>query len=237
MTEAEPALEVDVLVPAYNEAGYIGRTVAALRRVPQVHRILVIDDGSTDGTAAEAAAAGAQVFRLPRNRGKGEAVLYGAAFARAPYLALIDADLGETAAELKLLLAPLAEGRAAMTVARFPGEKSGRRGGFGLVKRLAAWSIRRACGWAACEPLSGQRIFRRELLKQLSFPPRGFGLEVALTMDLLQGGHPVLEVPTEMAHRERGRDPAAFWHRGRQCAALLRELWRRRDRLLKGGAR
>ncbi len=225
-------MDLDVLIPAYNEACYIGRTIAALQGLPQLGQILVVDDGSTDETAAEAAAAGAQVFRLPRNGGKGEAVLYGAAFARAPYLALADADLGDSAAELKKLLPPLLQGRAAMTVALFP-PGSRRAGGFGLVKKLAAWSIYRSTGWVAREPLSGQRILRRELLKLLTFPPRGFGLEVALTLDLLQRGCRVLEVPTLMSHRERGRELSAFLHRGRQCAALLHELWRRRRRLIR----
>lgn len=225
-------MDLDVLIPAYNEAPHIGRTIAALQGLPRLGRILVVDDGSVDETAAEAAAAGAQVIRLPRNAGKGEAVLYGASFVRAPYLALADADLGDSAAELEKLLPPVMEGRAAMTVARFP--RGSRRGGFGLVKRLAAWSIYRSTGWVAREPLSGQRVLRRELLQLLAYPPRGFGLEVALTLDLLQRGCCVLEVPTLMSHRERGREPAAFLHRGRQCAALLHELWRRRRRLVRG---
>lgn len=227
-------MDLDVLIPAYNEARYIGRTIAALQDLSQPGRILVVDDGSADETAAVAAAAGAQVLRLPRNGGKGEAVLHGASLARAPYLALLDADLGDSAAELEKLLPPLMEGRAEMTVARFPA--GSRRGGFGLVKKLAAWSIYRSTGWVAREPLSGQRVLRRELLEFLSFPPRGFGLEVALTLDLLQRGCRILEVPTLMSHRERGREPAAFLHRGRQCAALLHELWRRRRRLARRGA-
>lgn len=228
-------MDLDVLIPAFNEAGYIGRTVAALQRVPRVGQILVVDDGSVDGTAAEAAAAGAQVIRLPGNRGKGAAVLLGAKFARSPYLALVDADLGDSAVELQKLMGPIADGRASMTVASFPPGR--RRGGFGLVKRLAAWSIFRLTGWRAGEPLSGQRILHRDLLGLLSFPPRGFGLEMALTLDLLQHGCPILEVPTLMSHRERGREPSAFLHRGRQCVALLRELWRRRDRRPGGAAR
>lgn len=229
------AMDIDVLIPAYNESGYIGRTIAALRKLPQVKRVLVVDDGSTDETAAEAAAAGAEVFRLLRNRGKGAAVLFGARFARAPFLALVDADLGDSAVELKRLIPPLLEGRAEMTVARFPENR--RHGGLGLVKKLASWSIRRSTGWRAQEPLSGQRVFRRELLELLSFPPLGFGLEVALTMDLLQRGCRILEVPTSMTHRERGRKLSAFLHRGRQGAALLSELWRRRDRLVRGDFR
>lgn len=220
-----------MLIPAYNEVAAIGRTVLALIALPQVKRVLVIDDGSDDGTAAAAVAAGAQVLRLGRNRGKGGAILCGVPLTTAPCIALIDADLGDTAAELARLIGPLQSGKAAMSIASFP---EGRRcGGFGLVKKLAAWSIYRCTGRWMEEPLSGQRLLRRELLQKLSFPPRGFGLEAALTLDLLQQGWPVVEVATTMAHRERGREAASFLHRGRQGVALIRELWLRRRRFLE----
>jgi glycosyltransferase involved in cell wall biosynthesis len=225
-------MEIDALIPAYNEAALVGRTVTALFKLPQIKQVLVIDDGSTDGTAAEAAAAGAQVLRLTRNLGKGEAVLFGAHFSTAPYIALVDADLGDSAVELSRLMEPLVAGEAAMSVACCPANR--RRGGFGLVKKLAGWSIYRCTGCLMREPLSGQRILRRELLQRLSFPPRGFGLEVALTLDLLQQGWPVVEVPTSMSHRERGRELSSFLHRGRQCVDLIHELWLRRERLLRG---
>lgn len=228
-------MEIEALVPARNESATVGRTVAALLTLPQVRRVVVIDDGSRDDTAVRAGAAGALVIRLARSRGKGGAVLHGARFATAPYIALVDADLGDSAAELSRLMGPLRSGEADMSIARFP--KKGRRGGFGLVKGLAAWSIRRCTGRRLEEPLSGQRLLRRELLQALSFPPRGFGLEVALTMDLLHRGCTVVEVPTAMSHRERGRDPGSFLHRGRQGVALARELWLRRSRLLRGGGR
>ena len=165
--------------------------------------------------------------------GKGAAVLHGYRYVQAPYLALVDADLGESAAEISLLVKPLREGRASMTVALFP--RTGRPGGFGLVKKLAAWSIRRCTGCKLREPLSGQRVFRRELLELLRHPPSGFGLEVAFTMDLLRRGYTVLEVATNMGHRERGRDPASCLHRWRQLKAVLRELWLRRDLLVGEG--
>lgn len=220
-----------MLIPAFNEASTIGRTVAALLKLPQVRQVLVIDDCSSDGTAGKAAAAGAQVIRLSRNLGKSGAVLRGAPLATAPYIALIDADLGDTAAELSRLMGPLQEGMAAMSIASFPQNRP--RGGFGLVKKIAAWSIYRCTGRQLKEPLSGQRLLRRELLQRFSFMPRGFGLEAALTMDLLQQGCSVAEVPTAMKHRERGREPASFLHRGRQGAALIRELWLRRKRFFR----
>lgn len=226
-------MDLGVLVPAYNEAEYIGKTVAALSRVPGVQEVVVIDDGSKDETAAVAAQKGARVIRLPSNRGKSAAVLYGARFIIQPYMALVDADLGDSAAELQHLLAPLKEGKAEMTVALFP--PGGVKGGMGLVKKLASWSIYRSTGRYMKEPLSGQRVFKRELLTLLHHTPKGFGLEVALTLDLLRHGYGVMEVQTAMRHRERGRDAGSCLHRGRQFTAVLRELWLRRDLLVKGG--
>jgi glycosyltransferase involved in cell wall biosynthesis len=226
-------MEIDVLVPAYNEAQYIGRTVAALRLLPGISELVVIDDGSTDDTAQVAKKNGATVIRLPVNGGKAAAVLCGAQLVRQPYLAIIDADLGDSVKELPRLIKPLQEGGAEMTVAIFPRGRA--KGGLGLVKKLAAWSIYRSSGLVYKEPLSGQRVMKRDLLTDLRYPPRGFGLEVALTLDALNQGYTVLEVQTVMCHRERGRDLKSCLHRGRQLKDLLREIWRRRDMLLKGG--
>ncbi|MEW5784896.1 MAG: glycosyltransferase family 2 protein [Bacillota bacterium] len=225
-------MELTALVPAYNEAASIRCTVGALLGVPGIKEVVVIDDGSTDDTLREAVAAGARVFRMCRNMGKAVAVLTGSRLARSPYLALVDADLGESAAEIRHLIKPVQEGRAAMTVALFPAGR--KRGGLGLAKRLAAWSIYRCSGRLLKEPLSGQRVMHRELLELLLRSPRGFGLEVALTLDLLTRGYTILEVETAMCHRERGRDAASFMHRGRQCRAILRELWIRRHLLFRG---
>lgn len=226
-------MEVGVLIPAYNEAPVIARTVNALRHLSEVRDIVVVDDGSDDATGEAAFQAGARVIRLPRNRGKAEAVFCGASFLKQPYLALVDADLGESAIEIARLFPPLQTGKAAMAVAIFP--QTRHRKGFGLVKGLARWAIRRCSGYCLKEPLSGQRVLRRELLNCLRMPlPRGFGLEVALTVDLLSQGWPVVEVVTGMSHRERGCDFYSILHRGRQCLAVLREIYLRRTLFLKG---
>ena len=74
--------KVSVVIPAYCEAGRVGETVAAVQRglatVPELaSQVIVVDDGSPDGTAAEAEAAGAEVIRLPKNLGKGGALTTG----------------------------------------------------------------------------------------------------------------------------------------------------------------
>ncbi|HEX2046359.1 MAG TPA: glycosyltransferase [Acidimicrobiales bacterium] len=223
---SRPRPRVVAVVPAKDAEATVGATVAAVASVPGVGEVLVVDDGSGDGTADAARAAGAWVLRLPENRGKGGAV--AAAAAATPetdvYL-LVDADTGSSAAAAAALLEPVLAGEADMTVGVLP--SAGRRGGFGLVRRLAAAGIRRGTGgFVPRAPLSGQRAVRGPLLRSLDVAPR-FGLEVGLTVDAVRAGARVVEVPVAMDHRHTGRSPSGFTHRGRQGADAVRALWPR----------
>lgn len=213
---------VVAVVPAKDRADSVGATVAALASL--VDEVVVVDDGSVDGTAE--AAVGARVVRLDRNVGKGAAV--GAGVLAAPeadvYL-LVDADVAGTAAVADALLAPVLAGQADMAVGVLPA--AGRRGGFGRVRALAAAGIRRACGFEARAPLSGQRAVRGELLRSLLPLADRFGLEVGLTIDAVRTGARVVEVDVAMDHRHTGRSVAGFRHRGRQGADVVRALWPR----------
>lgn len=97
--EAPGELRLSVVVPAFQEEGRIGSSVRRLSAaLAEVHgdggiEVLVVDDGSGDATAAEAAAAGARVVSLPVNRGKGAAVRHGVLAARGRTIAFVDADL------------------------------------------------------------------------------------------------------------------------------------------------
>lgn len=212
------------LVPAYRRADRVGATVTAL--APLVDEVVVVDDGSDDGgaTAAAARQAGARVIALPANRGKGGAVAVGltAAPEAAVYL-LVDADTAATAAATAPLLAAVAAG-ADLAIGVLP--PAGGRGGFGSVRRLARSGIRRACGFEAAAPLSGQRAVRGELLRSLEAADR-FGLEVGMTVDAVRAGAKVVEVPVTVDHAHTGRGPAGFVHRGAQGFDLVRALWPR----------
>src|SRR5207245_1850535 len=108
-------------------------------------------DGSGDATAAVAAAEGATVLSLPANVGKGSAVAAGvAATPDADVYLLVDADTGASAAGALPLLDPVVGGRADMAVGVLP---AGATGGLGLVRRVSAAGIRRACGHRARAPL------------------------------------------------------------------------------------
>jgi len=194
-----------VLVAARDEEGTIGATVTAVRRAFPNAEVLVADDGSRDGTAAAAEAAGARVVRLPR-LGKGQALALAEREATAGPLLLCDADLEGD-------LVPLAESEADLAVAVFA-ERQG--GGFGLAKRAGRALIRARSGFDAREPLSGQRAFS-PAARTACFPTApGFGCEVRSTIDAVRAGLRVEEVELPLRHRATGRDLPGFAHRARQ---------------------
>lgn len=220
-------MTVIAIVPSKDRADSVAATVAALRGAAGVDDVLVVDDGSVDATAAAAVAAGARVLRLPANVGKGGAVAAGvAAVPDADVYLLVDADVGDTAGLAAALLRPVLEGDCDMAIGVLP--PAGRRGGFGKVRDLARRGIRKASGFEARAPLSGQRAVRGELLRSLSPSLASrFGLEVGLTIDAVRAGARVQEVDVAMDHRHTGRSVSGFRHRARQGVDILRALWPR----------
>ncbi len=220
---------VCVLVPAYNEAGRIGLTTASLKARPEIHEIVVMDDGSSDGTAEIARSAGASLVLIGRNGGKGAALsaAYKVARDRADIFLLLDADLGASAGEAVKLLPPLFAGEADMTIGMLPPDPAfaatGQLGGRGFVVRLARQAIERRTRQTFQQPLSGQRAVRRSVLDALGgqFAP-GFGVEVDLTIRALQAGFRVVEVETEFRHHVTGGDWPSLKHRARQLRDVAR---------------
>jgi Glycosyl transferase family 2 len=201
---------VAVLVAARDEEERIGATVEALRREFPGVEVLVADDGSRDGTAEAAEAAGAVVLRLPR-RGKGQALSAAERAAPAGLLLLCDADLS---GDVRLLT----ETQADLAVGRFAERQAG---GFGMAKRTAALLIRLRSGFEAAEPLSGQRALS-QAARAACFPVApGFGAETRMTIDAVRAGLRVHEVELYVTHRPTGRDLRGFLHRGRQLRDLL----------------
>ena len=223
---------VAAIIPARDEAARIAATVAAARRVPGVDLVVVVDDGSTDATAQLARAAGAEVLRHARNRGKAAAMATGADWVadqdrRAPaprggarHLLFVDADLEDSAANLSVLVTPVAGGDADMTIAVLPPQRQP-GGGHGFVVRLARKGIHRLTGWTPTQPLSGMRCLTRAAFDASLPLARGWGVEVGLSVDVLLAGLRVVEVPCELHHRVTGRDWHAQLHRARQ----YRDVW------------
>jgi glycosyltransferase involved in cell wall biosynthesis len=174
-------MSVTVLIPAYNEAARIASVLAAVAGQPGVAEILVVDDCSADATAEVAdAVPGVTVLRQAVNGGKTKALQAGLRAAKGDFVALIDADLiGLTPADLTALIAPVASGRAQMSISL--------RG-----NAPPPWR------WIGLDYISGERVMPRALLLQamegVETLPR-FGFEVHLNRMILARGLPIAVVP------------------------------------------
>ena len=223
---------VAAIIAAKDEAARIASTILAVSRIAGVDLVIVVDDGSTDSTAQLAAAAGAVVLSHRRNRGKAAAMATGAraaadldrrdppASGRARELLFIDADLGDSAANMAVLVAPVASGTADMSIAVLPPQETS-GGGHGFVVRLARSGVERLAGWTPAQPLSGMRCLSRDAFEAASPLARGWGVEVGLTIDVLGAGFRVLEVPCDLQHRVSGSDWRGQVHRAKQ----YRDVW------------
>jgi Glycosyl transferase family 2 len=231
-----PNGDIAVVIPAKDEAQRIRATVRAAAELPGVGVVVVVDDGSVDGTAAIARDAGAVVTRHDRNRGKAAAMETGAEAVRVldqrddrpepRHLLFLDADLADSAAFAAPLAEPVLNGEADMTIAAF--SSTVKLGGHGVVVGLSSSGTRRAIGWSPAQPLNGQRCLTRAAFDAARPLAAGFGVETALTIDLARQGLRITEVEVPLAHRATGTDLRSQLHRARQLADVARALATRR---------
>ena len=234
--DGPPAGEVAVVIPAKDESERIRDTVTAASGLLDVSLVLVVDDGSRDGTSRAAELAGATVMRHGRTRGKAAAMETGAEAVRLldqrdgldhpRHLLFLDADLGSSASFAGPLTQPVIAGRADMTIAAF--SSTVKLGGRGMVVGLSGAGIRRAIGWAPAQPLNGQRCLTRAAFEAARPLAAGFGVETALTIDLARKSLRITEVEVPLAHRATGTDLRSQLHRARQLADVARALATRR---------
>jgi glycosyltransferase involved in cell wall biosynthesis len=184
--------------------------------------VVVIADGCTDDTVEEARGAGATVLVSPARKGKGQAVeaaLRWPGLSSTDVYVLVDADVGDTATEVATLVDAVLSGAADAAIGVLPPLEGG---GFGIVRTMASRLIRASRGFETSAPLSGQRALTRIALDACRPLADGFGLETAMTMDLVRLGFRVVEVPVDMTHRATGRGFEGFVHRGRQGVDIVR---------------
>ncbi len=216
---------VSILIPAYNEEKRIGKTLEPLLKSQFIHEIIVIDDGSQDQTAKKAMEKGVIVSRLEKNMGKGWALQHGIKQANGNIIGFLDADTEESSIEIEKLIQPVLADQCDVTIGKFP--KAKKKGGFGLVKWLAYRGVYFYTNKHVSSSLSGQRVFKREVLEKIHLPTGGYGVEVDMTIDILQSRYRIIEVPVNMKHAETGRDLEGFKHRGKQFFHILMVLMKR----------
>lgn len=191
-----------------------------MQSLPEVGRIIVVNDGSNDETAEVASNLGIEVLNLERNVGKGGAMNAAARLVDSDVIVFLDADLGPSAMEAGKIIAPVLAGDTDLAVAAFP--TPAHRGSMDLVRKTAAWAVRRASGLESIAPMSGQRAMTRQVLDAVLPFNEGYGVELGMSIRTLLKGFRLLEVPTTMVHRETGRDMEGVMHRGKLLLDIVR---------------
>ncbi|TWI02890.1 glycosyltransferase involved in cell wall biosynthesis [Luteimonas cucumeris] len=193
-------MRISVVLPAKNEAEGLGRTLPALRAQLPDAEIIVVDDGSTDDTAAIAAEHGVRVLSAPYSMGNGAAIKRGARAASGEVIVFMDADGQHDPAHIPALLAKLGEGYDMVVGAR---DSSGQaNAGRGLANafynRLASWMT----GMRIADLTSGFRAVRAYQFREfLHLLPNGFSYPTTSTMAFFRSAYPVAYVPIPVAKR------------------------------------
>jgi glycosyltransferase involved in cell wall biosynthesis len=215
-----------IVVPAFNEAATVGRVVAEVRALPQTPDVVVIDDGSSDGTGEGVTA---RVVRLPFNCGIGAAVQTGLRLALDDgydLVARLDGDGQHDARVLPALLAVLASGQADFVVGSRYVEHEGFQSS--VPRRLGSrWFrllLRLACGQQVSDPTSGLWAANRRAATLLAAEYASDYPEVDALVLLARNGCRIVEVPTVMRERAAGTSsinaPRALYYMLKVTVAL-----------------
>jgi glycosyltransferase involved in cell wall biosynthesis len=224
--DTRPAVDLAVIMPAFNEIAGIERTVARVREVlatlPCSSEIIVVDDGSTDGTATRAAQIDVRVVSHTTNRGYGAALKTGILSTRAGAIMIMDADCTYPPDAIPRLLAKL--DRADMVV----GARALSSSGVAWVRKPGKWILNRFASYLVGHHIpdlnSGQRVMKRDAVRRyLHLCPSGFSFTSTITLALLANGHDVLYEPIEYAKRE-GRSKIRSSHFGSFMLLVVRSI-------------
>jgi glycosyltransferase involved in cell wall biosynthesis len=219
-------MKTELIIPALNEQDSIGQVLA---EVPEgvFDRVLVVDNGSSDQTAARAAAHGALVLHEPR-RGYGSACLRGIAHldAATEVVVFLDADGSDSPAEAPQLLQPIAQGRADLVV----GSRELGRPQPGALCRHQRWGNRFAVSLIEARygfrytDLGPFRAIRLASLQKLEMADANYGWTIEMQIKALRKGLRVIEVPVTCRRRLGGASKVSGTLTG-SLAAGLKILW------------
>ena len=203
-------MKLSVLIPVYNETQTIDEILRLVCAERTEKEIIVVDDGSTDGTREKLRAwdgrDGVRVLFHERNRGKGRAVRTGMEAARGEILIIQDADLEYDPMEYTLLIKPIDAGRADVVFgSRFAGSSEHRVQNFWHQQgnRLLTLISNVVTGLNLSDMATCYKAFHRRVVPSLDLESPGFGIDAEITAKVARGGFRVFEVPVSYFGRSR----------------------------------
>lgn len=220
---------LSIIVPVFNEAGTVGSVIDRLMTIelPVAREILVVNDGSSDGTEAVLAGAAARhalvtVVNVPKNRGKGHAVRLGIARSRGTIVAIQDADLELDPAQLAGLVQPLLAGEAdAVYGSRFLTGASTTPFITRAGNAFLTWLTNVLYGQALTDMETCYKIMRGDIARSLPLSADRFDIEPEITVTLLRAGHRIVEQPVTFSPRSKAAGKKIRWRDGLQAVRIL----------------
>jgi len=215
--------KLTVIMPVYNERDTVAGVVERVRRVPMAKELIIIDDGSTDGTSElldQLAGGEVRVIHQPQNMGKGMAIRRALTEATGDVVIIQDADGEYDPTEYPKLVAPIRAGDTAVVYgSRFRGSIENMRWPNYLINRLLAWMVRVLYRAPLTDEATCYKVFRTEVVKSIPLHCRGFEFCPEVTAKLLKRGYRIQEVPITYRGRSKREGKKINWKDG------LRAIW------------
>ncbi len=237
-------MKLSIVIPAYNEASMIAAVLERVHAValPVAREVIVVDDGSTDGTRERIASVRKRypelvVLEMPQNAGKGAAIARGVAAAAGDIVVIQDADLEVDPSEHSKLLAPILENNAAVVYgSRFLGRH--RRLTANMLANFVLTTLTNLLYGAGITDMeTAYKMVRRDVFNRLILECRRFDFEPEITAKLLRCGYTIVEIPIAYTPRTRKEGKKIRWQDGVVAVRVLfRYRFARFNRIARNGA-
>lgn len=216
-------MKLSVIMPVYNEKATLLEIIDRVERVPVEKEIIIVDDGSTDGSSEilrNLDPRRALVIFQEKNRGKGAAVRAGLERATGDILIIQDADLEYDPQDIPRLLKPIIDGKADVVYgSRFTGEHKNMFFWHWVGNRLLTLITNILFDTTLSDMETCYKMFKRKVLDGITLKSNGFEFEVEITAKILKKGYRIYEVPISYAGREYHEGKKITWRDG------LRAIW------------
>jgi glycosyltransferase involved in cell wall biosynthesis len=213
-------MKLSVVIPVYNEAATIKEVISSVMAAPYEKEVIVIDDGSVDGTREilnELSSPGLRIVAHGRNRGKGAALRTGFGMATGNFVIIQDADLEYSPSDYPKLLKPLLDGRADVVYgSRFIGGDEHRTLFFWHMvgNRLLTLFSNMLSNLNLTDMETCYKAFRREILEQITIEEDRFGFEPEITAKVSKLGARIFEVGISYSGRTYSEGKKIGWQDG-----------------------